>query len=290
MNTAHRSMAWMAAFTFLWTIVELLGGFLRQPYSPYQVVWTRYAVHLLFMIAIWGSRGLQSLWHTPQPAFQGARSMLMVAMPAAIIQAMAGGGDFDAIWTVFWVAPLLVVTFASMWLGERPPIRLWFACVIALVGTSLMFGAHLPRHPKALLLSILSAVSFSLYVVMTRTLRSDSVRSNLFYTAFGVFVVLSPIVPRLWITPTGHDLAVLVAIGVAGFAGLYALDRAASAAEVSVSAPFIALQVAFAIGAQALLSHHVPAISAWLGVMLIGSAALWTWSRAETPVAAVSRV
>jgi hypothetical protein len=58
----------------------------------------------------------------------------------------------------------------------------------------------------------------------------------------------------------------------------------ASASTLSSSAPVIALQVAFTIGARDLLAHNVPGMRAWVGACLLGAAALWTWSR-RNPIA-----
>src|SRR6476659_8413178 len=107
MTPERRAISWMLVLTALWVLVEVLAGFLRQSYSPFQVVWTRYAVHLLFMLAVWGPREPRTLWKTRRPAFQLTRSLLMLAMPAAVIVAMARGIEGDTIWTVFWVAPFL---------------------------------------------------------------------------------------------------------------------------------------------------------------------------------------
>jgi hypothetical protein len=73
--------------------------------------------------------------------------------------------------------------------------------------------------------ALTSAASFSLYVVMTRMLRGESLRANLFYTALGVFAVLSLFMPTVWVTPTSHDARVMVLIGALGLVALLALDR-----------------------------------------------------------------
>ena len=61
-------------------------------------------------------------------------------------------------------------------------------------------------------------------------------QANLFYTALGVFVALTPFMPSMWVMPTWHDAAVLFGIGALGLLGLWALDRAAAAAPLSLSA------------------------------------------------------
>ena len=87
------------------------------------------------------------------------------------------------------------------------------------------------------------ALSFSVYVVMTRSLASERVLANLFYTALGVFLALTPFMPMVWVTPSWHDACVLIGIGVLGLVALFALDRSASLAPVSAIAPILYIQV-----------------------------------------------
>jgi len=113
--------------------------------------------------------------------------------------------------------------------------------------------------------------------VMTRVLRAEPGHVNLFYTALGVFLALSPFVPAVWITPTGQDLLVLTAIGLLGYLALFALDRMAAAAPVSVSAPMAYLQVAFGLGATFLVGHSPLGRRADVGLLLILGAATAAW-------------
>ena len=123
------------------------------------------------------------------------------------------------------------------------------------------------------------ALSFSLYVVMTRSLRSEGTRTNLFYTALGVFVLLSPLMPGVWIAPPLHDLAVMTGVGLLGWLGLWALDRLAAAAPVSVAAPLACLQLPFAL-ALAGAWHGVRVPSAALaGLVLIAGVACFLLAR-----------
>lgn len=279
MSPRRRGMAWMAAFALCWMLVESSAGLLGRPYSPYQVVWVRYGVHLGFMLAIWGWRRPDRLWSTRRPALQIGRSLLMLVMPLAFVKAIATSGSVAAVWTVFWVAPLLVLVLATLCLGERPGAGGWLASAATLAGTSVLLGPTLPSAAWPVLLAVVSAASFSLYVVLTRVLRDEPTSVNLFYTALGVFVALTPLVGRSWLPPTSRDLGVLFAIGLFGYAGLFALDRMAAAAPVSSTAPLAALQVPLAVGGQALVAHRWPGARAGVGAAFIGCAMLWLWAR-----------
>lgn len=280
MNAMRRSMLLMVAFVALWAAVEALGSKVYGHYSPYQVVWARYAVHLAFMIAVWGWREPASLWRTRRPVFQLVRSLLMLGMPASWAIATSSGVESGTLMSIFWLSPLLILAFARLFLGERAPGPVWLICGIACVGAwMLTLPGQFPSPPR-LVFPMGMAVTFSLYVVMTRSLRSETTRANLFYTALGVFVVLTPLMPHVWVTPPLHDIAVFTSIGLVGYLGLFALDRLAAAAPVSISAPLAYLQLVFMVGIAWGPGSHQHAPWTFMGLLLIAGAALYAWARA----------
>jgi drug/metabolite transporter (DMT)-like permease len=278
MTLTRRSLLLMVAFVALWAAVEAAAGHLHHAYSPYQVVWTRYAVHLTLMLAVWGLSEPISLVRTGRPVFQIARSLLMLGMPCSLIIALSHGVDQGTVLAIFWLSPLLIFAFAKILLGERASLALWLAAACASAGAILLVGPGSLPAPLLLIFPAGMAITFSLYVVMTRSLRSERTRANLFYTALGVFLALCPVMPRLWVTPTVHDLLVLVTIGVVGFAALWALDRTAADAPVSASAPLTALQAVFSAGTGAGFSNLHFNLGT-VGALLIGGVALYLFWR-----------
>ena len=122
-NDIRRAMMWAIVFALCWAVLEIgLGSLLRNPYPLLQIVWCRYAVHLGVAAAIWAWRR-PPMWQTERPAFQLARSLLMLTMPGAFAWAVMAGVSVEFVWAVFWIAPLLIVAFAGVALGERPPRR-----------------------------------------------------------------------------------------------------------------------------------------------------------------------
>ena len=279
MTGARRSMLLMVAFVALWAALKALAAKVRAHYSPYQVVWTRYAVHQLFMLALWGWREPATLWRTRRPGFQLARSMLMLGMPASWVFAM-NAGVASTLMSILWLSPLLILAFAGVFLGERAPASVWLICGIACVGALMLtVPGPLPSAPL-LVFPLGMAVTFSLYVVMTQSLRSETTRANLFYTALGVFVVLTPFMPRIWFTPSLHDMMVLGGVGLLGYLALCALDRLAAAARVSVAAPLGCLQLVFTVVIAWGFGDHRHAPLALIGLLLIAGTALYVWASA----------
>ena len=150
----------------------------------------------------------------------------------------------------------------------------WFSprAVVALEPRSV------PDWP-ALLAPIVMGFTFAAYVVMTRSLRSDTTRANLFYTALGVFVLLTPVMPAVWVPPTVEDFAVLTIVGLLGWIGLWVLDRMAGAGPVSVSAPFAFAQIPVLLAMGWVTEGDRPDRRGLVGSLLIALVLGWFWLR-----------
>jgi drug/metabolite transporter (DMT)-like permease len=280
MNASRRGMLWMIASVALWAVMESLAGWLRHPYSPYQVVWARYGSHLAIMLAIWGWREPAVLVRTGRPVLQIARSLLMLVMPAAWVLALQHGLTPEAVLAIFGVAPLMIGAFAAVLLKERPTLGIWVCAAIVSMGA--LFCLPLDARPSlvAVAAALTASASFSLYAVMTRMLRGESLRANLFYTALGVFAVLSFFVPTKWVMPTPHDALVMVLIGAFGLLGLLALDRACQAAPVSNGGAMVNLILIGGI----LVGIH-PDLHIAVGVATIALGTICALSLSRKPVA-----
>jgi len=272
-----RQAAYTMLFVAFWMIVELLGAHLQKTYSGYQIVWTRYVVHLAFMLAVWGRMRPLALLHTRRPVFQMARSLLMVAMPAAWLVSLSRGVAPQTMGACLLLTPLLVLLAATIALGERPSRTNWSVAVVLAVAAGIFaLLGDVPAMTLAFPLAV--AVSLGLYIAMTRSLRDEGTLTNLFYTALGVALVLTPLMPRIWVWPGLHDWLVLAAIGLAGFASLLALDRATATAPASSLGPVLGALFAVSLLIDLLsvrLMAGGTALAALSGALVIACVLLW---------------
>jgi drug/metabolite transporter (DMT)-like permease len=148
------------------------------------------------------------------------------------------------------------------------------ALALGFLGAVLSLRPGLRVTPPAALLAVGMAVCFAGYVVMTRMLRMERTTTNVFYTALGVFVSLSLVAPTFWKPLTFEAFVPMAAVGVVGFAGLYALDRALALAEVTAVAPLLFSQVAFALLLTAAAGDRVGR-STLAGVGLVAAVSVW---------------
>lgn len=249
----QRALLLMFVFVLAWALVEgVVGAQLQNPYSLMQIVWCRYAAHLVLMLLVWGWREPSRLWRTRRPVFHLSRSLCMLVMPLSFAMAVYAGDGMHTVWALFWIAPVMILALAAGWLRESAPLVAWLGVGVGLLAAWLMLDPRWPGSLGTLIWPLIMASSFALYVVMTRSLREEPVLTNLFYTALGVFVLLSLAMPWSWTVPTLHDALVLTAIGVVGFGALWALDRACEATQLSGTTPALYLHLAGMVGIEAL--------------------------------------
>jgi len=277
------AMLLLVLFALAWALVEgVFGARLQGHYSLMQVVWCRYAAHLACLGLIVGWRAPSRLWRTRRLGFQLSRSLLMLVMPASFALSLAAGDRPGTVWALFWVAPLLILGFARLALGERVPRWVWAVAAIGSGVAAVMAEPALPRSLAGAVLPIVMALSFSVYVVMTRSLRDEPVQANLFFTALGVFALLTPLMPFVWVMPNLHDAALLAGIGIVGLLALWALDRACERAPVAQVAPTLHVHllcmalVEWGAAGEA-FTHRDLLGAAWIAVALL---ALWLWQSA----------
>ena len=282
----RRVMAWAGLFAVTWALLEIaVGVALHGRYHVLQIVWCRYAAHIVAVMLIWGLRR-PMLWRTRRPIFQISRSLMMLAMPASFAWAIHEGVSLDFVESLFWTAPLQIVLIAWMFLREPPPLLAWAAAVFGAVGSAAIFGHLFAGSILGVVLALAGSLSFSAYVVMTRSLRTEPAPTNLFYTGLAVFVVLTPFMPHVWTWPTPADWAVLAMIGVAGVGALYALERACESGPVWIAAIMMFAQV-ICIGMLDVATGVTPSPHTGLGIAILVAVigAFWLFAKRLEPSA-----
>ena len=261
--------------SLLWIITETLPTLLAPGYSLLQVVWMRYGTHILVLLLILAPRQGTSWLRARRPTLQVGRGLLMLLMPISFIVAL-GHVSVSNVMAVFWLAPLLLLVFAVWVERERPPWTFWVAAATGIL------GAELIVRPDAALVQAAPfglgmAISFSLYVVLTRSLREERTTTNLLYSALAVFLPLTLAMPAVWKSPALRDGLLMAGVGVVGLGVLWCIDRATDLVPVSVLAPIFPVQLTLVVFMPMLLTGVRPAKLALAGTALIVGSALAGW-------------
>lgn len=234
---ALRAILYMTLSAFCFAFVEKVGLALIEGLTLYQVVWGRYAVHILFMVVILGPHYKTTLVRTNRLGIQIIRSLTMFAMPVCAILALPHM-PADEMWAVYWTSPLVMLGMSALILHEPAGTTRWIAALVGLVGTTVVLMPGREILTPAIFLAFGMSLAVSLHLTLSRVLRHDHPLTSLFHTALWVFILITFFVIPVWQTITLRSLVGIILIGIMGLVTLLVLARAGEIAPIPVSASF----------------------------------------------------
>jgi drug/metabolite transporter (DMT)-like permease len=260
----------MAFFVFLWAVIELLGSKAGVP--ALEVVWFRYATHLLVMLLVAGWRGKTgSLVRTREPLrWHILRSLTMLGMPLFFL-ASVRSLSISSTLAIFWSYPAILLTISCFVADYKLRVKDVLAAALGYAGVLAMLHPDRAAFGWNALLPLSMGFCFATYQILTRSLRADSHSVRLFHTALWVFLALSFYLPFVWQTPSWRGCAVMGAIGLLGWVGLYTLDLAMDSAPPAAYAGFAFLQPVWSAVLESAL-HGAPSGAQVAGILLIVAA------------------
>jgi drug/metabolite transporter (DMT)-like permease len=127
----------------------------------------------------------------------------------------------------------------------------------------------------------MAAMFYALYAITTRMLaRTDSNETTLFYSNIVGAVVLLPVLPFVWTTPTDPlVIALMVGAGAIGSVGHYLLIAAHRLAPAAVLAPFIYTGIVSAIALGFLVFGNLPSRWTLAGAAIVIGSGLYILHR-----------
>ena len=282
-NVTVRAILYMILSSLGFAAVELIGGYLLESIPLLQLVWGRYAVHLLFMVIVLGPRYKTRLVSTSRPAVQIIRSLTMVAMPVCFILANQQMHHTE-VWSIYWTAPLMMLALSTWVLREPAGTVRWFMSLLGLGAMLLIYRPGIGMFGPGLILALGVGLAISLHLMFSRILREDHPLASLFHTALWAFMVFSFVMPFLWQTPTMGDLMAMVFVGIIGMLALLALARSAELMPMAVVATFSYTEGIWRMLIGVLLFNVMPTRSALLGTLIIaGITAFMLWYEMRQP-------
>jgi drug/metabolite transporter (DMT)-like permease len=234
----------LACFAVLDAMAKYLNGYM----DTLQVVWARYTGAFVLAIIISNPITRPGLMRTGRPLLQVGRSILLLGSTLLNFFALRYL-QLDQALAIVFSTPFFVAMLSGPVLGEWVGWRRWAAICAGFLGVLLVarpgFGGI---HPAALI-SLAAAMFYAAYNISTRMLsRTDSNETTLFYSNLVGAVVMLPVVPFVWTTPSEPIvIALMIVCGAFGTVGHYLLIIAHRLAPPAVLAPFIYSQLVWVI-------------------------------------------
>ena len=179
-----------------------------------------------------------------------------------------------------FVAPLFVTALSIIFLGEKVGLRRWIATGVGLVGVLIILRPGTGAFHPAAFFPLVSALAWACTLIMTRMMSgTERAITTMTYSSIAGLFILSALVPFVWVTPTWHDIAFGILIGVASTAGQWIVVLAFRYADASVLAPFSYTQLLWVSVLGFFIFGEVPDAYTVTGAAFIVASGLYTAHR-----------
>ena len=274
----RRGIYWMLVTTGLFTSLDATAKYLSQDYPVPQVLWARFAFHLLFVSAFLGVR-LSVTLRSQRIGLQLLRSLLMLITTGMFFFAVKSLPLADVV-SIMFVGPLFVTALSVPLLRDYVGPRRWVAVGIGFLGALVIVRPGSGIMHGLAILPVLAAFSHALYTITTRQLANhDLPMTTLFYTAALGAVATTAVVPFFWVTPDLSGWLLMALVGLFGAAGHLTLIKALGYASPVVVAPLSYLSLLWSIGFGFALFGHLPDTTTLLGAALIAASGIYVFHR-----------
>lgn len=269
---------------FLFSSMDTVAKHVLRAYPLPPLIWARYAVHLLFMLAMLWPRMGAGLVRTARPGLQLVRGLLLVLSTGCFYLSLKFLPLAEAA-AISFIGPVLTTVLAGPLLDERITRRQWLAVSLGFGGVLIIVRPRGGLLQLSAVFPLCSALAFSLYQIVTRKIAGrEHPLTTLFYTALVGACVTSFALPFAWQTPTLGQVPLILVIGVLGGLGHFLLIRAVEHASPTTLAPFSYVQLIFSTLLAWLAFKEFPNLGSLLGILVILSAGMLAvdWRRVRS--------
>ena len=236
-DQGRRGILWMLLTMLVFAVLNAVAKHLTQTYPVTQVVWARYAFHMVLLAFLLRGR-LRQVMASQRLGLQLLRSALMVLSTGLFFAGIQRIPLADAS-AVLFVAPLLVTALSVPLLGERVGPRRWVGVAVGFVGSLIIIRPGAGVMQAAAFLPLAVAGLHAIYQITTRKVSAvDAPLTSLVYTALVGALVASAVVPAVWVTPDAAGWGLMAVLGLLGGGGHFALIKSFQAAPASTVTPF----------------------------------------------------
>jgi drug/metabolite transporter (DMT)-like permease len=265
-----RAIAFMCAgvstFPFMNTAVKLLS----PHYPSMQITWARFTGHLIVMLLIFLPQYRWKLLQTRQPLVQLARSFLMLTSNLVFVMAI-GRVPLATASAIGFTSPLIVTALSVPLLRESVGWRRWAAVLVGFAGALLVIRPGRGLADPAVLLILLSSLTYALYQIATRWVgRFDNAATGIVFAALAGSLALSLAMPFIFVMPRSLlDAGLFCSLGLLGGAGHYLVIRAFQLGRAAVIAPLGYVELIGSTVLGFLIFGHFPDLWTWVGAAII---------------------
>src|SRR4029077_2961795 len=228
-----RGIALILASTVFLGASDVTAKYLSATLPSIEIAWIRFLVFALIMVpSMLPGSPLYAL-QTKSLGLQLMRGAALLGSSLFFISGLRFLPIAEASATGF-VSPLFVTALSIIFLGEKVGLRRWIATALGFVGVIIILRPGSGAFHPAAFFPLVSALAWACTLIMTRMMSgTERAITTMTYSSIVGLVLLSALVPSVWVTPSWHDVAFGVFIGVASTAGQWIVVLAFRYADAS---------------------------------------------------------
>jgi drug/metabolite transporter (DMT)-like permease len=282
-DSARNRLTGIALVSLCYMLFTLLDGaakWLVASIPVIVVVWLRFVIHAVFASALLLPLRGRALVRTSHWRWHALRAVMFVLMTGINFWALQYL-QLAITSSIFFLVPILTVLMATPMLGEKIDAARWVAIAAGFAGVLVIVWPGSADFHPAMLLSLVNAVLYAIFNLMTRRLAAyDSPETIQYLPAVGAAVLLAPFALAAWESPSGWiEWTLACLMGAVGGVGHYLLALAHRYAPATVIAPFLYQQVLYMALFGYLVFGDVPAPAVGFGAAIVIASGLYLFAR-----------
>ena len=278
----------MKAITFnllAWVMLPIMDGFAKYLSSDLpvlQITWARYFFTVAFTFPIMLFFYRNQLKWSDKPKLQIIRGLILLIANICFFYSISVISLAKAL-TLAFIAPLIVTAFSPMFLGEKVGFRRWSAVVIGFIGSLVVIRPGFVELNIASLAALGTGVMYGFYLIITRKLStSDNPLLTLLLTGVVGAIIITFVMPFVWVKPTLNQWSMMAAIGVFACIGHLFLILSLKYADASKLAPFSYFEIITNIIIGYYFFNDFPDNWTFLGLLIIVLSGIYISRREST--------
>lgn len=267
----------LAAIVLIVTMNTIAKHLATDGIPVLQLVWARFVFHLLTALPI------VILFYRPQlrtarPATQIGRSAILLGMNICFFFGLKLM-PLAEVTSMMFAAPLFLIGLSVAILGETVGPRRWLGVAAGFAGIFMILKPS-AEMDIAYLVPLGAAFLYSCYQLITRLISAGEHPVTTFlYTPVAGAVLITAVLPWIWVMPDAKAWALMVLTGMLGAIGHLLLINAYKRSEASLLAPFSYSSILWASLFGWLFFGWLPDAWAIGGAVLIVASGLYIWQR-----------
>ena len=223
-----------------WIVLPIMDGFakfLSTDLPVLQITWARYFFTVFFVLPIMLFFFKKNLVRTKNPKLQFLRGLILLTANICFFYSISVISLAKAL-TLAFIAPLIVTAFSPFFLNEKVGVKRWTAVIIGFIGSLVVIRPGFLEINLASLSALGTGVLYGFYLIITRKLSSsDNPLLTLLLTGVVGAIIISTIVPFVWVKPSLDQWFIMATIGIFACIGHLLLILSLKYADASKLAP-----------------------------------------------------